>query len=308
MTEGDPTKMDALELGATLYVPAVRQDLLDIVTGRRHPQLRSSVVCLEDSIRSEDVPSALTNLAALLHRLEALDGAGRPPVFVRPRDELMLAHILTFEGIGAIQGFVIPKATADSLPAYLRSLASDEHLLMPTLETREVFDPVELRRLRDQLLSIEHRILCIRIGGNDLLHNIGTRRSLVRSAYQGPLGGTIAALVTAFAPFGFSLSAPVFEHFDNPELLREEVEHDIEHGLLTKTAIHPAQIEVIQNAYRVGAHELAEARAILAGDKGGVFALGGSMCEPATHGRWAQRVVNRAGLYGVKPEVVAARA
>jgi citrate lyase beta subunit len=86
-------------------------------------------------------------------------------------------------------------------------------------------------------------------------------------------------LVTAFAPFGFSLSAPVFEHFGNTDLSARGVEHDIEHGLLTKTAIHPAQIEIIQNAYRVGAHELAEARAILSNDRGGVFALA-SMCEP----------------------------
>ncbi|HZG46228.1 MAG TPA: HpcH/HpaI aldolase/citrate lyase family protein [Allosphingosinicella sp.] len=296
--------MDALELGATLYVPAVRQDLFDIVTGRKHPQLRSSVVCLEDSIAPVDVPLALGNLAALLRRLE--EAGERRPVFVRPRDEHMLARILALPGIGAVHGFVIPKATADSLPNYLRSLASDEHLLMPTLETREVFDPAEVKRLRDQLLSIAHRILAIRIGGNDLLHNIGTRRSLLRSAYQGPLGGTIGVLVTAFAPFGFSLSAPVFEHFDNPELLREEVELDIEHGLLTKTAIHPAQIDIIQGAYRVHAQELAEARAILGGDRGGAFALNGSMCEPATHTRWAKSVLKRAGIYGVRPDAIAA--
>lgn len=299
-------KMDALELGATLYVPAVRPDLFDIVCGERHPALRSSVVCLEDSIRPADVPLALTNLAYLLRRLAEPAPEPRPPVFVRPRDANMLAHILSFAGVEAVKGFVIPKATADSLPAYLRSLASDEHLLMPTLETREVFDPAQIRRLRDQLLSIEHRILAIRIGGNDLLQNIGTRRSLVRSVYQGPLGSTIAVLVTAFAPFGFALSAPVFEHFDNPDLLREEVELDIEHGLLTKTAIHPSQIGVIQDAYRPGAHELAEARAILAAGRAGVFALNGSMCEPATHRRWAQTVVSRAAIFGVKPASVAA--
>ncbi len=295
--------MDALELGATLYVPGTRTDLYDIVTGRRHPGLRSAVICLEDSIRPTDVPLALTNLAALLHKLRE-DGT-RLAVFVRPRDERMLSHILAFPGIEAIHGFVIPKATAESLPAYLRALASDSHLLMPTLETREAFDPAELGRVREQLLAVRERILCIRIGGNDLLHTIGARRSAVRTVYEGPLGGTIAAIVTAFAPYGFSLSAPVFEHFDSPDLLREEVEQDIEHGLLTKTAIHPCQIEVIQSAYRVGASELAEAREILANDRG-VFALNGSMCEPATHGRWAEAVVKRAALYGVRPEVVAA--
>lgn len=295
--------MDALELGATLYVPGTRADLFDIVAGRRHPGLRSCVICLEDSIRPGDVPLALTNLAALLERL--VEEPARLPVFIRPRDERMLAHILGFRGIEAVQGFVVPKATADSLPLYLRSLATDTHLLMPTLETREAFDHAELGRMREQLLAIKERILCIRIGGNDLLHTIGARRSSARSAYEGPLAPVIANLVTAFAPFGFSLSAPVFEHFDSPDLLREEVEYDIEHGLLTKTAIHPAQIEVIQSAYRVRATELAEAREILSGDRG-VFALNGSMCEPATHGRWAESIVKRVAIYGVRPEAVAA--
>jgi len=299
--------MDALELGATLYVPAMRGDLYETITGIRHPALRSSVVCLEDSTRPEDVPQALTNLAAMLGRL-AQAGTSRPPVFVRPRDENMLVRLLALPGIEAVKGFVLPKVTAESFPAFLRHLVHDDHLLMPTLETREIFDPVELIRLREQFLSVQHRILAIRIGGNDLLQNIGARRSRTRSIYDGPLGGTIATLVTSFAPFGFALSGPVFEHFENAELLREEVERDIEHGLLTKTAIHPGQIELIQSCYRVAAHDLAEARAILAGDKGGVFAIAGSMCEPATHHRWAETIVRRAALYGVRPEIVAATA
>lgn len=299
--------MDAIELGATLYVPATRGDLFDTVTGARHPGLRSSVVCLEDSTRPEDVPLALTNLAALLRRLDHA-GADRPPVFVRPRDENMLANLLALPGIERVAGFVIPKATAECFPNYLRHLTHDDHLLMPTLETREIFDPQELVRLREQFLSVQHRILAIRIGGNDLLQNIGARRSRTRSIYDGPLGGTIATLVTSFAPFGFALSAPVFEHFADTSLLREEVERDIEHGLLTKTAIHPAQIDVIHDCYRVAAHDLAEARAILSGDKGGVFAIGGSMCEPATHRRWAEAIVNRAALFGVRAEIFAATA
>ncbi len=299
--------MDAIELGATLYVPAMRGDLYETIIGIRHPALRSSVVCLEDSTRPEDVPQALTNFAAMLRRL-AQAGANRPPVFVRPRDENMLVRLLALPGIEAVKGFVLPKVTAESFPAFLRHLVHDDHLLMPTLETREIFDPVELIRLREQFLSVQHRILAIRIGGNDLLQNIGARRSRTRSIYDGPLGGTIATLVTSFAPFGFALSGPVFEHFGNADLLREEVERDIEHGLLTKTAIHPAQIELIQSCYRVEAHDLAEARAILAGDKGGVFAIAGSMCEPATHRRWAETMVKRAALYGVRPEAVAATA
>lgn len=300
--------MDAIELGATLYVPATRSDLFDTVSGARHPNLRSSVICLEDSIRPEDVPEALMRVAATLRRLAEFDHHERPPVFVRPRDADMLARVLALPEAGAARGFVIPKATADSFPDYLQHLGDDHFLLMPTLETRESFDPAELARLREQCVSVRGRILALRIGGNDLLQTIGARRSRSRPVYDGPLGGAIAMLVTTFAPHGFALSAPVFEHFRDAELLREEVEQDIEHGLLTKTAIHPAQIDIIQTAYRAGAAELADARAILAGDKGGVFAIAGSMCEPATHARWAESVVRRAALYGVKPEMVAATA
>lgn len=290
--------IDAVELGATLYVPASRADLAGIVAGR-HPDLRSAVLCLEDSIGRAEVPLALANLAALLRSSALADAAGHPALFVRPRDEAMLAHILTFEGVEGLAGFVIPKATADNMPSYLRCLAHDHHVLMPTLETGEVLDGAEMRRLRDQLLSVQARILAIRIGGNDLLQSIGARRSAVRTAYDGPLGGIIASLVGAFAPHGFSLSAPVFEHFANETLLREEVERDLEHGLLTKTAIHPRQIDLIQSVYAVSDEERVEAEAIVRGEAGAVFGSRGAMCELKTHRRWAHSILRRAEIFGI---------
>lgn len=291
--------MDAIDLGATLYVPASRTDLAAIVGGR-HPNLRSMVLCLEDSTHHSEVPRALTNLAQLL-RNAARDETRRPgpALFVRPRDATMLAHILGFEGVGTLAGFVIPKASPDNFPAYLDCLADDRHLLMPTLEAPELLDGAEMRRLRDQLLAVRARILAIRIGGNDLLKAIGARRSAVRTAYDGPLGTMIAGFVAAFAPFGFALSAPVFEHFANAELLREEVERDLEHGLFTKTAIHPSQIDVIQAAYAVDAEALAEAKAMVMGEPRGVFASRGAMCEPETHGNWAHTTIRRAEAFGV---------
>ncbi len=291
---------DAVALGATLYLPATRQPLAPIALGRRYPRLRSAVICLEDSIRADEVPAAMRNVARLLEALP--EGGARPILFLRPRDPAMLEALLRLEGIGRVDGFVIPKATADSLPDYLACALHEHHRLMPTLETREIFDPVEVRRLRDQLLTVQARVLAIRIGGNDLLQTLGARRSAVRTLYDGPLAGTVAALVAAFAPWGFSLSAPVFEHFAGEALLRDEVERDIEHGLLTKTVIHPAQIAIVEAAYAVTGDELIEARAILAPDCPAVFAIDGSMCEPATHRRWARAVVRRAEVFGVRRE------
>lgn len=295
-----PTPMvDPVSLGATLYLPATRRDLAAVLLERRHPALRSAVICLEDSIRADEVDGALALLGALAAALPDGGQADGPLIFVRPRDADMLADILALPGIRNVAGFVLPKATADSLPAYLSALAYDHHLLMPTLETREVFDPAEMRRLREQLLAIRDRVLCLRIGGNDLFQQLGTRRSPVRTAYDGPLGPVIANLVGMFAPWGFSLSAPVFEQYGNLALLQEEVARDIEHGLLTKTAIHPVQIAAIQQLYAVGTSELAEARALLDEASGAVFAGRGAMCEPATHRRWAAAIVARADRFGV---------
>lgn len=291
----------AWDLGATLYLPATRDDLVGAILGGRHPDLRSAVICLEDAVHSLDVPLALARLQALLAKLAAHSAENaRPALFVRPRDAMMLAHILRFPGIEAIEGFVIPKATADSLPAYLAVLAFDHHLLMPTLETREVFDPAEMRRLREQLTAIQERVLAVRIGGNDLLQTLGARRSTERTAYEGPLGPVITNLVATYAPWGFSLSAPVFEHFGNLALLREEVERDLEHGLLTKTAIHPSQIGIIHAAYAVDDAIYAEANQILSDDGRAVFSSRQAMCEPATHRFWAQGTLRRAEAFGVR--------
>lgn len=292
----------AVTLGATLYIPCTRVEAIERLLGVGHiPDLRSVVLCLEDSILDSEVPVALHNLAVALRRLSMREaGDHGPHIFVRPRDARMLDHILRLPGIDRVAGFVIPKAHADNMPVYLALPLADHHLLMPTLETREAFDAQEMRRLRDQLLGVQDRVLALRIGGNDLLNTMGLRRVAGRTAYDGPLGPVIAALVGTFAPWGFALSAPVFERFGDPALLHAEVLRDVEHGLLTKSAIHPDQIAIIQSALAVPAADLHEARMILAPDGPAVFANDGVMCEPATHRGWARTVVARAESFGVR--------
>jgi citrate lyase beta subunit len=176
--------MDALQLGATLYMPASRTDLAASLLGGRIAGLRSAVLCLEDAVRTEEVPWALRNLARLLLKPEL--GTSGPLIFVRPRNPAMLAHILHMPGVERIAGFVLPKVTADTLPDWLGQPLALAHRLMPTLETREIFDPAEVRRLRDQLLAVQERVLAVRIGGNDLLQCPGVRRARGRTSYDGP--------------------------------------------------------------------------------------------------------------------------
>ena len=116
--------------------------------------------------------------------------------------------------------------------------------------------------------------------------------------YRTPLGPVIARLVTTFRPYGFVLTAPVFEYLDLPELLDQEVAEDLAYGMVGKTAIHPTQIAPIEQHYKVTPQDLAVARAILDVDSPAVFRMHDSMCEVATHRAWAERMVEQSHLFG----------
>lgn len=295
---GAKSSVTALQLGATLYMPALKEDAIECIAGDRIPGLKSLVLCLEDAIREDQVEQAIHQLGRTLHSM-SLHRSSRVLTFVRPRNPEMLARLMRMRNIELVDGFVLPKITASTLDRWTDSLTSSCHLIMPTIETEEAFDPMEMKRLRDKLHTIRDRVLAIRIGGNDLLSCLGTRRSRVRTLYDGPLGPVMSSLVGTFVPYGFSMTSPVLEMFSDKDLLREELERDLEHGIVAKTAIHPEQIQVIHDAYRVSPEDLDDARRILSADAAAVFKSHGAMCEPQTHRMWATHIIERAEQYGV---------
>lgn len=292
-------------LGAALYVPATHQHLMELADGQRLPQVRTLILCTEDAVAERDLSYALFNLSvALLNMRPGGAGGCATARFVRVRSAAVLERVLAMPGSDKLDGFVIPKATRHNLGAYWQLVRHTRHVLMPTLETAEVFDDGEMQLLRRLLQAPElaPRILALRIGGNDLLALLGLRRPRHLTIYRTPLGPVIGRLATTFAPYGFALSAPVFEHMDLPELLAQEVAEDLAHGLSGKTAIHPSQVAPIEAHYRVTRADLQSAEAILAPDCPAVFAMHDSMCEVATHRLWAERTVERARLFGVTAE------
>ena len=288
---------NADNLGASLYVPATHPKLCAIAAGQKLAQLRSLIFCTEDAVHARDLQSALANLALALLALRPDPQRQR---FVRVRSPEVLQHLLALPGIEHIDGFVLPKATAHNLPDYLQLLAATQHSLMPTLESVEVFDDLELQRLRQLLLqpAWRARILVLRIGGNDLLNLLGLRRQRGHTLYETPVGSVIARLVTTFKPHGFLLSAPVFEYLDDDATLEREVRQDLLHGLTGKTAIHPDQVPRIERHYSARRSDVAAARRILDPDAAGVFQFDNAMCEPTTHRNWALSVVQAEQHYG----------
>lgn len=194
-----------------------------------------------------------------------------------------------------------PKLTQANLPAWLAAIAGTSLYLMPTLETAEMFDPMAVRDLKQALVEqAQSRILALRIGGNDLLSVLALRREAGVSLYDGPLAYLIGMVSGIMGSAGFCLTAPVFERLDTPELLAQEIRQDLGYGLVGKTAIHPSQIAIIHAALQVNPDDFSAAQQILQEQAPAVFQFAGAMCEPATHRRWAERILARAEFFGVR--------
>jgi citrate lyase beta subunit len=286
-------------LGASLYVPANHPDLLAIANGDKLGHLRSVIFCTEDAVADSELSFALFNLSLTLSNMRQVSSSLR---FVRVRSPAIMERVLAMPGAAKLTGFVIPKATRHNIDVYYRLVQGSRFMLMPTLETVEVFDDDEMKQFRLclQAPGVRDHILALRIGGNDLLALLGLRRPRHCTIYRTPLGPLIARLVTTFRPHGFGLTAPVFEHLDNPALLDQEVQEDLAHGMVGKTAIHPDQVELIERHYRVGAQDVEVALRIMDRNSPAVFRMHESMCEVATHRNWAHTVIEQARVFGTQ--------
>lgn len=286
-------------LGASMYVPTTHKDLLAIANGDKFTHLRSVIFCTEDAIAERDLSYALFNLSLALQNMSDASTTLR---FVRVRNVEVMARVLAMPGVDKLAGFVLPKSTRHNFASYFEQVAHTHHLLMPTLETAEVFDDEEMKLFRGTLAApeVRARILALRIGGNDLLALLGLRRPTTGTIYQTPLGQVIGRLVTIFKPHGFELTAPVFEHLTQDDWLAAEVAQDMAHGMIAKTAIHPDQVPQIERHYQVAQTDIELALRIIDPDSPAVFRMQESMCEVATHSSWAQRIIEQARLFGIR--------
>lgn len=300
-------RLSPWKLGATLYMPATRDDIAGAVLQGKIPGLRSLVICLEDAVSEADIPVALANLKLLMQQLnEAKRSRGNadwPLVFIRPRHTEMGKQLTEHLDLSAADGFVLPKFTLSSLPVWWDIMADTHLCLMPTLETEDVFDVAQMRELAIQLVAhpCHCRIIALRIGGNDLMNVVSLRRPRNLTLYDSPMGYVIKMLVSVFGPRDFALTAPVCEHIDDHAVMARELSLDMAHGLVGKTAIHPRQIDVIEQALMVTQGEHSDALRILNSTQA-VFKSQGAMCEPATHRRWAAGILERASVYGLQNE------
>ena len=285
-----------LELGATLFIPASHKALATIVSGEKYPNLRSLVIDFEDGLDDADLFRSTGNLESVLQTLTQKS----PYVFIRAKDDKHLEELLKMAFITNINGFVLAKFSLSNAKAYLELLSTTNFLIMPSIEGKELFHHQELHKLKEIILTNKEKILLVRFGLEDMLRQLSMRRTCDKSVFDiSATAAVVGNFIATFKSAGFGVSGGVYPCYKEKEGFIKDVKCDMQEGLFTKTIIHPSQIEVINELYKVDKKEYEEALAIVNAE-GKVFALNGKMAESITMCSYSKGLLLRAKIYGFR--------
>lgn len=310
-------------VGALLYCPANRKTIADSVACSRFGSKYSLAMCLEDTIRDDCVAEAEHILA---DTLRSLDRQSRqkafymPKIFVRVRNARQTGRLYKAFGESArfVTGFILPKFSLENADNYIQEIVKINEssgkpvYTMPIFESPSIIDlrgrAEILYALKDKLGRIEDRVLNIRVGGNDLCHAFGFRRHDDESIHQiRPVADIFSDIITVYG-MDYVVSGPVWEYYHSSNWkkgLYHEIADDKLCGFVGKTVIHPGQIPVVNEAYKVPKKDYQDALAILNWDKTSHSLVSGSvgkerMNEYKTHSKWALRTMLTAEYFGTK--------
>ena len=248
ITKDSSKELLQASLGATIYCPSIRPELLKDVRKMYAKNASSVVICLEDSIPDERLEEGERNVHDLLIELDKFSAEEKeelPLLFLRPRNPAHLWKLYQQNGdlLKALTGFAFPKfdSLADVAHDFTSILAEINRTLnlslyfMPILESPSII----YRETRKASLSLvsnvlaEHKdsLLAVRIGATDMSSAYGLRRSPDFTIYDvNVVSSAIADIVNVFgrAEFGTVITGAVWEHFSSiPRTLKPQLRESI---------------------------------------------------------------------------------
>lgn len=312
----------AYAVGPLLYCPANNPTIVTSITCEKFGKHFSLALCLEDTIKDGCVEEAEQILIASLQAIHARQQEKRfylPKIFIRVRNPQQIQALVRRLGDARklLWGFTLPKFSLENADAYIQAIQEantwpDTRIyMMPILENPVMVNLQDrygiLYGLKEKLDLVSQHVLNIRVGGNDLCHVFGFRRHSDESIHKIlPISQIFSDIVTVFG-MDYVVSGPVWEYYSGPDWKRgllQEISDDRLCGFIGKTVIHPNQIDVVNQAYRVPQKDYDDARRILNWDTASASYVSADidrerMDEYKTHGNWAQRVLWLAEAFGV---------
>lgn len=311
-------------VGALLYSPADKKNLAQYIISEKFGSCYSLALCLEDTINDNFVKEAeiqlISTINTIYKELQTNTTFYLPKIFIRVRNPVQLTFLDKQLGDSneIITGYIIPKFCIENADIYieqmhkLNCIHKHTKYFMPIYENDSVVNLKHrhdnLYTLKDKLDLIQKYVLNIRVGGNDLSNIFGFRRECDESIHQiSPIANIFSDIVTIYG-MDYIISGPVFEYYSGTNWesgLRKEIKDDKLCGFTGKTVIHPNQIPIVNDEYKISRKNYNDALQILNWDTKNDSLVSGNitkerMNEYKTHCNWAQKILYLAENYGIK--------
>jgi len=285
-----------IQLGATLFIPASHKHLKAILSSKKYPELKSVVIDFEDGFDANKQESVFVSLVDILKSIDQ----NSPFVFIRPRNVEMLEKLLHVSNIKSIDGFVLPKFGISNGKQYLELLSKTSFYIMPSIEGKELFSLDALEELATLCMLYKSKIVLVRFGLEDMFKMLTMKKRCTHTLFDVSVASyVLGQFLAVFKPKGFCVSGGVYSCFLDDEGLTKDVNRDLVEGLFSKTVIHPRQVLLVHEAYKVTQEEYEEALALLEASEV-VFNHQGRMAETNTMIPYAEEILLRAREYGIK--------
>jgi citrate lyase subunit beta/citryl-CoA lyase len=290
-----------------LFIPGNRADML--AKGPRYSP-GGFIPDLEDSVPPGEKVAARSITAAAITTLAATGRAVVPRVNSLPTDRTnddinaVVTAEVTAISIGKVGGAGDIQRVAEMLAAREKQLGlpSETVGILPWIETAAGIMNVYA------ICAASSRVRWIAFGAEDFSADMGISRTvdIEGRSSTGPYGepGLLyarSAVTVAARAAGIQAFDTPFVLFRDPEALKNDCALARSIGYTGKMAIHPAQVEIIEEAFSPTAQEIERARRVLevsdaaATDGRGSLSLDGEMVDAPVVAR-ARNVLRDAGL------------
>jgi citrate lyase subunit beta/citryl-CoA lyase len=285
-----------MNLRSLLFVPGDNEAKL--ARGRRAPS-DALILDLEDSVTAERKPAARRLVTDFLRSPR---DAASPSLWVRinPLTTAEAAADLGSVMAGSPDGIVLPKATRAELADLSAELDALEHRHGITQGSTGII-PIATETpasLFDMSGYAGSRLTAMTWGAEDLSVALGARQTTDANG-EWLMTFQLARSLCLLAARAANVTAidTVYTDLGNSDGLRKQAKDADRDGFTGKLAIHPAQLEVINQVFRPSADEIAHARRVVeafetAGEEG-VIALDGMMLD-RPHLQRAEQTLARA--------------
>jgi len=310
-------------LGACLYMPGTRENLIKDVLISKSMGANTITLCLEDSVSSDEVIQAETNIINLFKKVGHLleeDASfmdNLPLIFIRVRNVCQLQKLLVESSLTGLCGFIFPKFDAIVGEKYFSILKEFNKINkrtlygMPILETPGIIHKEtridELIKIKSIIDYYKEYILNIRIGGTDFSGLYNLRRGRDFTVYDlTVVRDCISDIINVFKRADYVISGVVYEYYSkvlnlNNNTLIKETLLDKTNGLIGKTVIHPTQANVVNSLMVVSKENYIDSINIVNSSLDGVIKSNYSnkMNEIKPHEKWAKEILSKAKIMGV---------